>query len=779
MINRDYKLQLERIGQQLDQNQHAEAYENIKWLKGLKPIPLKLDVLEARYHLIMENYEMVTKCLDNKWTLDYDHDGLFDALQVYEDLWDKLGNKKERDRYHYMKHLIRYIGTDTEEWRECEEYRHRLESLGQQFYATGDYEALQKMANVAYVLSDAVWYVAIRQYFDVMKIPTIEQSNPDWIETLPNMGWIKEQLEQQGRPIVIVAEDRNLDSCKAMGRLLAEIKKQVWLIEPPKPWDPTYGDIVMAQKSLSLQEQDVHGVKNIPSFFLETETGERFDNRAAIIGSLLLREELEGLAMVIAGGNLANDLEMEDVLKKQYSRFNFGQGDLLDANLSAGWAGDYRNYISTIYNHNVREWIDRKPACKYSIVIPARNSVHTLRHALRTCLELDYPKEQYEIVISDNSSDDNGDVYELCKEFDDARIQYYRMPRDLQPAKCLEYGFLQTRGEFILSMGTDDAVLPWALHVLDDIREQYPEEQIIQWQYGLYVWKGAGDKQENLFRISEKYQTGKYGDCYVVRAQYMRNLLQDSQFMYMLPSLYMNSGCKREYMRHLLQETNRLWDGVTQDIYMGVMNTLINDQVLNIKYPLTIAGISHVSEYGSPAMLQMDEAERMPSHNEGRSTGNTGVYCKSLTERLLPEFSDSKVDHLYHSLLRAAARGVLPDTYMAEIFDWKKMFWECAVRLNARDAQFDKRIQAARYTASWHGEEFLKWFDDAIYEPIIQPTRYEEDRIEEMEKTQTYVEGETEFGGMIVDASKHGVENVYDAVQLFVELSGLGKDAES
>ena len=58
MINKDYKLVLEQIEQQLESHQYAEAHENIEWLKGLKPIPLKLNVLEARYHLAMEDHRM-------------------------------------------------------------------------------------------------------------------------------------------------------------------------------------------------------------------------------------------------------------------------------------------------------------------------------------------------------------------------------------------------------------------------------------------------------------------------------------------------------------------------------------------------------------------------------------------------------------------------------------------------------------------------------------------------------------------------------------------------
>lgn len=773
MINKDYRLTLEQIAQQLEDHQYTEAYENIKWLKSLKPIPLDLNVLEARYYLMTEDYEKVARCLDNKWKPDYDYDGLFDAMQVYEDLWHKLGNEREADRYHYTKLLVRYMETDTQQWRECQDVRCQLETLGKRFYETGDKETLEELANTAYTISDVVWYVAIWKYLNIKKISMPGISIQDWVEGLTNMGWLKEQLEQPGRCAIIVAEDHNIDSCKAMARMLAEMEKQVYLIIPPTLWKLENENIVMAEESFHLQEQDAYGVRHVPSFFLEAGEGQRIDNRAAIIGSLLQLEEIEGLALIISSGNLANDLEMEDILKKQYSRFNFALGDLFESNLSVGWAGDYRKYISTIYNHDVNEWMRRKPTCRYSIVIPVRNSAESLRHTLRTCLELDYPEDQYEIVISDNSTNNNDDVYRLCKELDDPRIQYYRTPRDLQLAKSFEFAFLQTQGDFIFSIGADDAVLPWVLKVLDDVRERHPKEQIIQWHRGFYVWKGYRTKKENQLEVPEKYQLDEYGEYHITRIQYMKNLLQNPQVMYVLPLLYINSGCKREYLYHLLQETGRLWDGMSQDIYMGVVNILINSQILNLRYPLTIAGMASNSAGGNSMLPKAEDVQSAEFHDENRKSGNVGGYCESMTERLLPDFAGSDAGNLYHSLLRAAARGILPETYLGEIFDWKKMFWDCAVQLNARDIEFDKLIHGARYTASWHGDEFLKWFDDAIYEPIIQPTRYEEEKIDAIEQVQSYQEGQNQYGGIIVDASKYGVENIYDAAQLFRKLSEL------
>ena len=78
-----------------------------------------------------------------------------------------------------------------------------------------------------------------------------------------------------------------------------------------------------------------------------------------------------------------------------------------------------------------------------------------------------------------------------------------------------------------------------------------------------------------------------------------------------------------------------------------------------------------------------------------------------------------------------------------------------------------------RYTASLHGEEFLKWFDDNIYSKALEPRVVDEEKLAELHKKKTYTEGKTELGGMILDASKYGVTNVYEATKLFEKLTDL------
>lgn len=49
------------------------------------------------------------------------------------------------------------------------------------------------------------------------------------------------------------------------------------------------------------------------------------------------------------------------------------------------------------------------------------------------------------------------------------------------------------------------------------------------------------------------------------------------------------------------------------------------------------------------------------------------------------------------------------------------MFLDCISRLDIQDMEYDRLIHYARYAASWHGNEFLQWFDKQIYNKVMEP----------------------------------------------------------
>ena len=79
-----------------------------------------------------------------------------------------------------------------------------------------------------------------------------------------------------------------------------------------------------------------------------------------------------------------------------------------------------------------------------------------------------------------------------------------------------------------------------------------------------------------------------------------------------------------------------------------------------------------------------------------------------------------------------------------------------------------------RYTASLHGEEFLKWFDEKIYKKALKPVCVDQKRLDKhLDDKHSYKEGTEELGGVILDASKYGVTNDYEATKLFEKITNL------
>ena len=121
--------------------------------------------------------------------------------------------------------------------------------------------------------------------------------------------------------------------------------------------------------------------------------------------------------------------------------------------------------------------------------------------------------------------------------------------------------------------------------------------------------------------------------------------------------------------------------------------------------------------------------------------------------------------HFYSVVLRAMKRGLLPEHYLEDVFDGKRWFLNSTIALNITDYRYDLEIRRERYTAKRHGEEFLKWFEETVYRIAHTPFWV----VEEPKKARTYQEADTE-AGRVLDASKYGVKNVYDASLLMEEL---------
>lgn len=784
MEEKEYYKKLEEVEKKINEKKYIEAEEELKKLYLIKPVRLEWFILQAKIdYKYKKDYKEVWKTLSGKgWSL-YNYDSVSKYYKLYSEI-----NIVYYDYLDCYRNKINsaMLECDEEEKIKCEkiinEKNKILDDNENKFLDNVNSENilnyLLEIQKSAFIFENKILYLLITYLLDKINISDYgnndyKSSHRQWVLNMSNVGYLKEMLDSENKETFILVIDGNVKDYEVAAHIINKFNKQVFMINKPIEVEVNGNVSIQDTVNISIEnsEEYYEGIKLINPIKLVKDGEVIGDNIDYIIEYICKNYTEDDLATVITSGKLIDELALRPLMKKRLERLSNFEADYREDNMAFGWGGNYLSYISRIYCFNVEEEINKPSECKFSIVIPARNSAYTLRHTLETCLNQRY-KGDYEIVISDNSTNGNTEVYDLVKQINDPRIKYYKAPRNLHLPKSFEFAYLKAKGEFIISIGSDDALLPWGLSVIDEIIDKYPNEDIVHWERGFYAWPGFNGGQENKFFIPREYKKDEYKIHKVDSEEYLAKILNNPEAMYGLPMLYINSGFKRSYIKRIYQQTGRLWDGICQDIYMGVINVGINKEILNIQYPITIAGMSNSSIGYLANKAEENVSKAKKNIEEVEKTNNIGGFSMSSIERLMPQLG-TDVSSLYNSLLRSVARGVFPDVYLTELFDYKKMFLECYKLLDVRDVYYDKNIHYMRYTASLHGEEFLKWFDEAIYKKALIPRIIDEEKVNNASKKKTYSEGKTELGGMILDASKHGVSNIFEAVKLFEKLTNL------
>lgn len=772
MTEQEYDLQLEHCLELIRKKELDQALTHLDRLYKIKPVRLYWYIIKATY--IWAESQMTgppLESLSDKGLYLLSYPKFEKLIKLYMDLVGSYQDIQDMQR-----HKLLYLGIcgstskEDDTWLiEMSDYFYHAKSA---FLDNPEIETvILDLLGFYFMFHNNVMFFILSAYMRKINVPF--PAGREWFLQFTNNGFLAENLMEDSEIPFIIIEDENSDGLdeKIICYILQKLQKKIYFIKSPIDFEVEYEVDIKETTPISLDsmtvDDNVHVIYPAAIICNGEELG---DNREYVLNALVQDHLEDQFAVVLTSGILMDNFCCQPVLKKSFERLFSMTSPSHENQMVFGWTGDYLAYISQIHVTDAAELLNAPAETSYSIIVPARNSSATLRYTLMTCLNQRYTGN-YEIIISDNSTPGNTEVYQLYKELNDSRIKYYRTPREYNLSRSFEFAFLHAKGEFLLSLGSDDALLPWTLDILDDIRKSYPDENIIQWERGFYAWPGFNGGQQNQFIIPRKYKKGNLHPQYVDQKNYFASIFNNSDTMYLLPNLYLNSGCRRDYLKTILAKTGRLFDGICQDIYMGLVNVSINQRILNIHYPLIIAGMANNSMGARANKIYELNEEELAFLNDLKKTANLGAYCASPYERLMPEVTTDK-SSMYNCFLRMIARGIIAESDLKYI-DFRKWFMDLYTHIDIRDPLYDKKIHYFRYTASLHGDEFLEWFDENIYHNAWKPRLINEEKFDQLYKKKSYKEGKTPIGGQTLDASKYNVWNIYDAMQLFESLSNL------
>ena len=95
----------------------------------------------------------------------------------------------------------------------------------------------------------------------------------------------------------------------------------------------------------------------------------------------------------------------------------------------------------------------------FTVLIPTRERAGTLRAAIQSCLNQQV--SNLRVVVSDNCSGD--DTAAVVSGFTDQRLEYVNPGRRLSMSANFEFALEQFRDGYVMHLGDDDGLLPFAL----------------------------------------------------------------------------------------------------------------------------------------------------------------------------------------------------------------------------------------------------------------------------------------------------------------------------
>lgn len=288
----------------------------------------------------------------------------------------------------------------------------------------------------------------------------------------------------------------------------------------------------------------------------------------------------------------------------------------------------------------------------FSIVVPTRNRAGLLRYALESALDQTY--DDYEIVVSDNSSED--ETPEVVHKLRDGRVRYFRTDRVLPMHDSWEFALNKASGEWITFLCDDDALFPCLLQTVAETISRH-RTLIVTWQRGIYFldcFQTPGKRRQ----LVSCPHTGR--TIYVDSQAGLERLFRLDRKAHGLPRM-LDSFCHRSLVDDVRSKLGRFFLPPCPDFTCCAAMLASVDRYVLIDKPLALVGCgSHVvgqsATYGRPTRHLAFVEDFHGQCVINRAPLNLLVHTNLIAESLL------------------VVRELMPDRLSTFSLDWWKYF---------------------------------------------------------------------------------------------------------
>ncbi|MGD0854225.1 MAG: glycosyltransferase family 2 protein [Dehalococcoidia bacterium] len=242
---------------------------------------------------------------------------------------------------------------------------------------------------------------------------------------------------------------------------------------------------------------------------------------------------------------------------------------------------------------------------KFSVIIPTRERVDTLVHALATCTTQDY--DNLDIVVSDNFSQDN--TREVVSSFSDPRIKYLNTGKRISMSHNWEFALNHITEGWVTFLGDDDGLLPGAINAVADVVEKTGCQAVVSRQCG-YWWPESARQDTDWFRVAANCLIVPLGKGFQLRngRDWLRKVMRQDAEHIDLPWLYTGGFADIRAVNRARGPTGEFFLSMIPDLYSSIALASVVDTYVILKEPVAVCGVS--SHSAGNAWISVKKSDR-------------------------------------------------------------------------------------------------------------------------------------------------------------------------
>jgi glycosyltransferase involved in cell wall biosynthesis len=223
-----------------------------------------------------------------------------------------------------------------------------------------------------------------------------------------------------------------------------------------------------------------------------------------------------------------------------------------------------------------------------SVIIPTRERAETLQYTLRTAL--DQSSQSFEVIVSDNSSQDN--TAEVVRSLSDPRIRLINPGRRLSMSDNWDFALLHAAGDYVMFIGDDDGIVPGALDKLEvSIRATHC--LAYRWPRPIYKWPMDGNPARVL-HLPPTTQALEVNLENLARVVVSRG---GGWRWSLIPCMYHSAVAKR-IPDSIREQTGRVFHSTQPDVFMSMAVPVFAKTARDLGYCVSVLGHSQKSNGG-------------------------------------------------------------------------------------------------------------------------------------------------------------------------------------